>query len=116
MSYLLDALSRELGRDAREEANRRHPELQACQPEHVGKLIEAVEYVLELQGWPRTVDNAERAYHVLEAAGELGRLVAQYAPAPAPQVFTPRSDEDEFLATAPIEDVGKYLQAKYSQR
>src|SRR5207244_12939634 len=97
---LVETLSRELGHDAVEEANRRHPELASIQPEHVAQLIDAVEYVIDLQGWPHTVENAERAYRVLEASGELGRLTANYAPAPTPEAFTPAAEED-FLRTAP---------------
>jgi len=113
MSYLLERLSRELGTDAREEANRRHPELRILPDEHVEQLIDAVDYVMDYQGWPKTVDNAERAYRVLEANGELGRIAAQYAPAPAPEGFSPRDDEEEFLQSAPISEVAEYLKAKY---
>ena len=115
MTYLLQQLSREIGKDAREEANRRHPELRTLHDAHVEELIKAVDFVMEFQNWPRTVENAERAYRVLEANGELQRIGAQYAPAPVPEGFTPKSGavEEEFLRTAPIEEVGKYLQAKY---
>ncbi len=113
MSQLLEQLTHELGKDAVEEANRRHPELASIQPEHVAQLIDAVEYVIDLQGWPRTVENAERAYRVLEAQGELGRLTAHYAPAPAPEAFTPRADEEEFLRSAPLSEVRDYLLAKH---
>jgi hypothetical protein len=112
-THLLETLSRELGHDAVEEANIRHPELRACQPEHVQKVVEAVEEVLQFQGWPRTVENAERAYSVLASMGELGKITSQYAPVPSTPEFAPRDDEDEFLRTAPIEEVGDYLRAKY---
>jgi hypothetical protein len=116
VSRLLEQLSRELGKDAMEEANRRHPELRALPDAHVAELIGAVEYALEFQGWPRTVENAERCYRILEANGELQRIAGQYAPAPAPEGFSPKSGavEEEFLRTAPIDEVGKYLQAKFS--
>lgn len=113
MSRLLEHLSRELGHDAVEEANRRHPELRTLPDAHVAELIAAVDYVMEFQNWPRTVENAERAYRVLEANGELERIAGQYAPAPAPEGFTPRPDEDQFLRTGPLPEVAKYLQAKY---
>jgi hypothetical protein len=114
MSRLLETLSRELGTDVVAEANKRHPELRACQPEHVEKLVEAVEEVLQFQGWPRTVANCERAYSVLASMGELGKIAGQYAPVPAP-AFTlkPEAAEEEFLRTAPIEEVGDYLRAKF---
>jgi hypothetical protein len=115
MSYLLERLSRELGTDAREEANRRHPELRTCSDGHVEQLVEAVEYVMDYQGWPRTVENAERSYRVLEANGELERIAGLHAPAPTPEGFKPRPPEDEelFLRTGPIAEVAKYLQAKF---
>jgi hypothetical protein len=114
MSRLLEHLSRELGHDAVEEANRRHPELRTLPDAHVQELIAAVDYVMEFQNWPRTVENAERAYRVLEANGELGRIAGQYAPAPTPEGFTPRPDEDEFLRSGPLDEVAKYLTAKFS--
>ena len=46
MSHLLEQLSRELGKDAREEANRRHPELRTLPDAHVQELIAAVDYGL----------------------------------------------------------------------
>ena len=49
----------------------------------------------------------------MEATGHLGRIAAEYAPTPTPVGFTPRTDEDAWLATAPIDEVAKYLQAKY---
>jgi hypothetical protein len=113
MSYLLERLSRELGTDAREEANRRHPELRILPDEHVEQLIDAVDYVMDFHGWPKTVGNAEAAYRVLEANGELGRIAAQYAPAPAPEGFTPRPDEDEFLRSGSLAEVAQYLKAKF---
>ena len=114
MSRLLEHLSREIGRDAREEANARHPELRTLPDAHVAELIAAVDYVMEFQNWPRTVENAERAYRVLEANGELERIAGQYAPPAPPAGFTARPDEDEWLRTGPTEEVGKYLQAKFS--
>jgi len=54
MSRLLEQLSRELGHDAVEEANRRHPELRTLPDAHVAELIAAVDYVMEFQNWPRT--------------------------------------------------------------
>jgi hypothetical protein len=113
MSYLLERLSRELGTDAREEANRRHPELRTLPNEHVEQLLGAVDYVLDFHSWPKTVENAERAYRVLEANGELGRIAAQYAPAPAPEGFTVRPDEDEFLRSGSLAEVAEYLRAKF---
>ena len=113
MTYLLEQLSREIGKDAREEANRRHPEFRTLPDAHVEELIKAVDFVMEFQNWPRTVENAERAYRVLEANGELERIAGQYAPPSTPQGFTPKPDEDEFLRTGPIAEVAKYLQQKY---
>jgi hypothetical protein len=114
MSRLLEHLSRGLSHDAVEEANRRHPELRTLRDAHVQELIAAVDYVMEFQNWPRTVENAERAYRVLEANRELGRIAGQYAPPPTPQGFTPRPDEDEFLRSGPLDEVAKYLTAKFS--
>jgi len=113
MSRLLEQLSRELGHDAVEEANRRHPELRTLPDAHVAELIAAVDYVMEFQNWPRTVENAERAYRVLEANGELERIVALHAPAPTPEGFTPRPDEEVFLRTGPLGEVADYLKAKF---
>jgi hypothetical protein len=115
MSRLLEHLSREIGRDAREEANARHPELRTLPDAHVEELIAAVEYVMDYQGWPRTVENAERSYRVLEANGELERIAGLHAPASTPEGFKPRPPEDEelFLRTGPIAEVAKYLQAKF---
>jgi hypothetical protein len=113
MSYLLERLSRELGTDAREEANRRHPELRILPDEHVEQLIDAVDYVMEYHGWPKIVENAERAYRALEANGELGRIAAQWAPAPAPEGFKPREDEDDFLRSGSLADVADYLRANF---
>ena len=114
MTHLLQQLSCELGHDAVEEANRRHPELRTLPDANVEQLIGAVEYVMEFQNWPRTVENAERAYLVLEASGELGRIAGQYVPPPTAEGFTPRgADEEEWLRTGPIAEVAKYLQAKY---
>src|SRR3989442_3108593 len=114
MTYLLDQLSHEIGRDAREEANRRHPELQNIPDQHAQELVAAVDFVIKAQNWPRTAENAERAYLVLEATGELARMSEQYASAPAasPDGFTPRSDEQEFLQQGPLEQVADYLRSK----
>jgi hypothetical protein len=112
MTYLLEQLSREIGKDAREEANRRHPELRTIRDEHVEELVTAVDYVMQFQGWPRTVENAERAYRVLDASGELERIAGQYAP--APEGFTARPDEDEWLRTGPLSEIADYLRAKFS--
>jgi hypothetical protein len=60
---------------------------------------------MEFQGWPRTVENAERAYRVLSANGELERIAGLHAPAPRPAGFTPRPDEEEWLRTGPIAEV-----------
>ncbi len=68
---------------------------------------------MEFQGWPRTVENAERAYRVLSANGELDRIAGLDAPAPRPAGFTPRPDEQEWLRTGPIAEVANYLRAKY---
>jgi hypothetical protein len=80
--------------------------------EHVEQLLGAVDYVLDFHNWSRTVENAERAYRVLEANGELGRIAAQYAPALAPEGFTVRPDEDEFLRNGSLSEVAEYLKAK----
>ena len=109
MSNLLETLSRELGTDARNEALRRHPELESMPAE---QLIEAVEEILQFQNWPVTTEYCEKALHVLSAGGELGRLAAQYAD-PTPKGFTPRADEEEFLRTAPLAEVRDYLLAKH---
>jgi hypothetical protein len=115
MSDLLRKLSTELGRDAVAEANYRHPELRTCSDAHVNELLAAVERVMEIQHWPRTVEAAERAYRALECTGELGRIASQYGPAAAPEGFTPKSGivEETFLRTAPIEQVAQYLKDKY---
>ena len=68
---------------------------------------------MEYHGWPRTVENAERAYRVLEANGELERIAALHAPAPTPAGFTPRPDEEEWLRNGPISEVAEYLRAKF---
>ena len=113
MSRLLEQLSRELGHDAVEEANRRHPELRTLPDAHVQELIEAVDYVMQFQGWPKTVENAERAYRVLEANGELERIAGQYTPQPQPEGFKARPDEANWLRTGPLAEVADYLKAKY---
>ena len=107
MSNLLETLSRELGTDARSEALRRHPELESMPAE---QLIEAVEEILQFQNWPVTTEYCEKALHVLSAGGELGRLA--YAD-PTPKGFTPRADEEEWLRTAPLDQVRDYLLAKH---
>ena len=107
MSQLLEQLTRELGKDAVEEANRRYPELANLPAEHVNELVQAIEYVLECQSWPATVENCERAYRVLKT------FSVPAAPAPTPEAFTPRADEEEFVRTAPLAEVRDYLLAKH---
>jgi hypothetical protein len=113
MSDLLRKLSTELGRDAVAEANYRHPELQKCSDAHVNELLAAIERVMTVQGWPHTVEYVERAYTALGAIGELDRLREQYAP-PTP-AFAEKTGwcEEEFLRTAPLQEVARYLEAKH---
>ncbi len=114
MSDLLQKLSRELGRDAVDEANSRHPELRSATDGQVARLIDAVEYVLQSHQWPRTSEFAERAYKALEADGILAEILPPAAPS-APRTFQSSADEEEFLRRAPLEEVRDYLQAKYAK-
>ena len=114
MSDLLQKLSRELGRDAVDEANSRHPELQSATDGQVARLLGAVDAVLANHGWPRSVEYAERAYAALKSDGILEEIIPPAAPS-APRTFQSSADEEEFLRRAPLEEVRDYLQAKYAK-
>ena len=117
MSKLLDTLTRQTGRDAREMANQLHPEFLSLPLEAGDDIAEAVGEVLEAQGWPCTPEMAERAYIVLQADGRrLHEIVAKHGlmpePEAQPEAFKPRADEEEWLRTAPLDQVADYLTRK----
>ena len=116
MSRVLEILSRQIGRDAREAANEHFPEL-SCLPLEAGdEVAEAVEEVLDSQGWPLTAEHCARAYQVLCADGRrLQEIGARYGLQPSAQPskyagFTPDGPaEQDFLENASADELREYF-------
>jgi hypothetical protein len=115
-SYLMDRLTQKLGADARKLALERHPELAKYSIEHQERIVEAVDHTIKLYGMPETAESAETAFRILGSGGELDQINQENAPPSTPFESKSGAVEEEFLRTAPIDEVGKYLQAKYQEK
>jgi hypothetical protein len=110
MSYLVEKWSAQLGKDAAEEALRRHPEIAEMSVMEQEVLLEGLERLHESMCVPVTVENSERLY---------GHYFEESQPA-QPTAFEAKSAEVEAdfyndPATS-AEDIKRYLQAKHGAR
>ena len=110
MSYLVEKWSQQLGRDAAEEALRRHPEIAEMSWQEQEVLLEGLERLHESQNVPVTIENSERLY------GHYFREEQQ----PTAPAFVPKSKEVEadFFndPNTSAEDIKRYFEAKHGAR
>jgi hypothetical protein len=110
MSSLIEKWSQQLGRDAAEEALRRHPEIAEMNWQEQEALLEGLERLHENQNVPVTIENSERLYG----------YYFKEEPRPTVPKFEAKSAavEADFFndpATS-AEDIKRYFQQKHGAR
>jgi hypothetical protein len=105
MSRLIERWSQQLGRDAAEEALRRHPEIAEMSWQEQEILLQGLEQLHESMCVPVTVENSERLY---------GHYFKEAQPS-EPTAFKPKSKEGEadFFQNATADQLKDYLLAKF---
>ena len=117
---LLENLTREFGRDAGEVVLEMYPEYKSYSPAAQQAILDAVERVMEIQGYPKTAHYAAQAHRFVQATIESNRLAELERQPETPPVFIPKSPEVEadFFndPNTTAEDIKRYMQAKHGAR
>jgi hypothetical protein len=118
--WMLDNLSRQVGRDAVEVACEWYPDFADTPPEWKATVFQNVHDFLTMRGDPITPEYAKRAGQALLTNLECDKAAAEEANPTAPPAFVPKSPEVEadFFnnPNTSREAIRRYLEAKYATR